>query len=573
MMSLRVRLNRLVLALTLISTAVSTASAEPPCDPAWNARFGGHHDLAGVANDAVLFDGPRGPEIVVGGVFHGAGSVAVNNIARWNGRSWQDLLGGVRTIDGTTATVRALLAMPPQTSARRHQTLVVGGSFHRAGDVAASNIASWDGASWASLAGGLNGAVAALTRWTDEGGDVVVAGGAFDVAGEISAPHVAQWDGESWQSLGSGIAFEVTALGVSPVADGNELFAACAPGSPVLRWNGSAWVEASQGLPPSPFMSVRAFARANLGDGDFLYAAIDSNDGLLYRWQRDVWTPVGGDGASHPSGYAISLDEITVGGAPALAVSGDAFSFPDGRSSTALTWDGRSWAPLPADDGLGSCGGFIEARLGDATGDDLYALAAGTVQRPFGSMARYDGAMWQALSPGNSGVVHALLDWTAPHGETLMIAGGWLSALGGEGVRCIAAWNGREWTSLGGTSGSVEVLAVHDDGTGRGTRLYAGGEFGIERPRNQESLVAWDGHRGEVVPEIEGVVGALATFDDGSGRPCMLVAASTMSATLPSTGSVAGMVRGRAPARRRSAMSRRCVFGTTEADLPCMSAR
>ncbi|MBK7769763.1 MAG: hypothetical protein IPI48_04280 [bacterium] len=66
--------------------------------------------------------------------------------------------------------------------------LHVGGSFAAAGDVLASGIARWDGATWSAFGtgGGLNGPVFAMA--TDGQGNVV-AGGDFTVAGGGPASH------------------------------------------------------------------------------------------------------------------------------------------------------------------------------------------------------------------------------------------------------------------------------------------------------------------------------------------------------------------------------------------------
>ena len=66
-------------------------------------------------------------------------------------------------LDGTNGTVQTLtvldLGVGPQ--------LYVGGAFTRAGDVAARNIARWDGTAWHSLGSGTNGPVSAITVWDD----------------------------------------------------------------------------------------------------------------------------------------------------------------------------------------------------------------------------------------------------------------------------------------------------------------------------------------------------------------------------------------------------------------------
>ncbi len=67
--------------------------------------------------------------------------------------------------------------------------LVAGGSFTTAGSIAASNIARWDGAAWHPLGGGTNGAVLALSSHVDS----LFVGGAFTIAGEHVSGFDAHW--------------------------------------------------------------------------------------------------------------------------------------------------------------------------------------------------------------------------------------------------------------------------------------------------------------------------------------------------------------------------------------------
>ena len=86
-------------------------------------------------------------------------------------------------------------------------TLYSAGSFDFAGEIRASGIAKWDGATWSSVGGGVNGHLLALAVF-DNGlgqGPALYAGGLFDTAGETSANNIARWDGTSWASLGEGV--------------------------------------------------------------------------------------------------------------------------------------------------------------------------------------------------------------------------------------------------------------------------------------------------------------------------------------------------------------------------------
>src|SRR5204862_7001659 len=100
----------------------------------------------GYAADAVLL--PNG-DLVAGGQFAFADTARVNNVARFDGTTWQPLGGG------TNGFVLAVAAM-------QNGDIVVGGRFTEAGGAPASNIARWDGTSWSPLGAGVNNDVNAL---------------------------------------------------------------------------------------------------------------------------------------------------------------------------------------------------------------------------------------------------------------------------------------------------------------------------------------------------------------------------------------------------------------------------
>jgi hypothetical protein len=56
-----------------------------------------------------------------------------------------------------------------------HKELLIVGGFSVAGDMVANNIAAWDGNSWQPLGSGINGSVRALTVYNGE----LIAGGEF----------------------------------------------------------------------------------------------------------------------------------------------------------------------------------------------------------------------------------------------------------------------------------------------------------------------------------------------------------------------------------------------------------
>jgi probable HAF family extracellular repeat protein len=159
------------------------------------------------------------------------------------------------------------------------------------------------------------------------------------------------------------------------------------------------------------------------------------------------------------------------------------------------------------------------------------------------NIARWDGHSWSPLGEGVGGAdwaaVYALLvtDETGESGPVLY-AGGYFESAGGAPASAIAEWDGVEWSPLGsGLDGSVQTLAVFDDGSG--SALYAGGLFASAGGIEAENIARWDGESWSAVGGgLDGTAYALAVFDDGSG-PALYVAGSFTSAGGVAAGDIA----------------------------------
>jgi hypothetical protein len=72
--------------------------------------------------------------------------------------------------------------------------LYAGGIFTVAGGVTASNIARWDGTSWAPLGSGTSDdGVSAITGFDDGSGPGLHVGGYFTTAGGVVSNNMARW--------------------------------------------------------------------------------------------------------------------------------------------------------------------------------------------------------------------------------------------------------------------------------------------------------------------------------------------------------------------------------------------
>lgn len=165
-------------------------------EPYQNCNYtqGVNYMQGGTNGPVYAIQAPDSANVYAGGKFDSAGTIKANNIAKWNGTSWDSLGSGVNGV------VKALLAY--------NGKLYAGGNFTTAGGMPANNIAVWNGSAWSALGTGTNGAVYALTI---HNGDLY-AGGGFTQAGGNTVNNVAKWDGTNWSALAGGRNNEVYAL-------------------------------------------------------------------------------------------------------------------------------------------------------------------------------------------------------------------------------------------------------------------------------------------------------------------------------------------------------------------------
>ena len=142
----------------------------------------------GVSSSVVSLE-VHGTDLIVGGSFIYADTLLVRRIAQWNGTSWDSLGWGVAgTHWDTTPYVHTLLS--------HGGNLYAGGSFIKAGGLTVENVASWDGTTWNALEsgidfwGGLGSIVYALAAIDDH----LFVGGFFGSASGIPSYYMARWD-------------------------------------------------------------------------------------------------------------------------------------------------------------------------------------------------------------------------------------------------------------------------------------------------------------------------------------------------------------------------------------------
>ncbi len=485
----------------------------------------------GVRALAVFNDG-FGNKLYAGGQFSMAGGASAINIACWDGVTWTALAGGVG-INGPSSQERvsALCVFDDGSG----PALYAGGLFATAGGVPASNVAKWNGSSWAAVRAGFDHAVDALCTFQSGVTSVLVAGGDFTASGSTPLPHIAQWNGTSWAGLSSGIDGPVRSLVVSGIGGSPALFAGgkfgVAGGAPcpsIARWNGSNWAPLGSGLSASaPPAEVLSFAEHDDGTGLALWVggAFSNAGGSRVdneaRWTGSQWNAVGRSGAGfEPSFEAtpVALASHDDGGGTRLYAAG-LFERAGGVAAKSVaSWDGLAWSPVGNGIGVGT--EFVSSLFSVSAGlnQGLYAggrfSAAGA--GPAANVAVWNGAHWSPLGSGTNGAVTAFCEFDEGAGPVLFV-GGEFSNAGSSAAAYLSRWNGGAWSAVGsGTDGPVYALTTFDDGTG--AALYAAGSFTVAGGQPASNIARWDGAAWTALgPGLDGDVYALRELDIGSG--------------------------------------------------------
>jgi hypothetical protein len=442
-----------------------------------NVYFGGHFDF-------------------VGGASSTGGGVAATNIARWNGRSWSAVGGGVN------GQVYAI--------AIKDNDVYVGGEFTEAGGVSARNVARWDGAAWWPVGSGTDDRVYALAfKGTD-----LYAGGRFTTAGGAAANRIAKWNGASWSGIGGGLGTlgsvrAIAFLGSDTYACGDFNFGGLLN---IARWDGSNWLPLSGALGNT---ADTAHALAVIGNDLYVGGTFLTAGGIeakrIARWNGS-WSAVGpGITAAAVGVYAMVVDGTD------LYVSGQINGTGGVTTGQPMKWDGANWSGL----GVGIPGALNVNALTLANGE-LYVggsfLGVGSGVLHTYSTARWDGSRWWALGQGMD---NAILTMTST--ATNVYAAGWFTRAGGVLAGNVASWDGDRWSSVGNADflfAELRALATYQ------TNLYVGGTFfsaltnGLGFGAN--AIARWNGvswsalGAGLRMNGTNGVVRAITTSADGA---------------------------------------------------------
>ncbi|HEY1016411.1 MAG TPA: hypothetical protein VGE07_27120 [Herpetosiphonaceae bacterium] len=336
-------LRRIILFALLAAIAAPAASAGSAAMPVPEDRFWDDQFIPpGVSwNEASSFVnevdiGPEG-QLYAAGRFRQAGGATANSVARWDGRDWRPLGGGITRLSGSPGLVNDLVWWRGE--------LYAGGVFDAAGGVAAYCLARWNGSRWApvgdgSIAEAPNGGVTALEVYNDE----LYVAGYFSRAGNLAASRIVRWDGNRWASLGPGVggpsgtgaealAIHNNSLYVGGVFTQTGTLAA----HNIARWDGGQWSAAGNAASQTgERIETLLSTGGNLYAGGQFSGLGGSDAKAVARWDGTRWNAVGPADAEAPSrASALTLRQ-------GVLYAGSA------GGAMIRTWDGGRWRQAAA---------------------------------------------------------------------------------------------------------------------------------------------------------------------------------------------------------------------------------
>ena len=262
---------------------------------------------------STLVKDPPTNKLFVGGQFTSVdgGSIPANSIASWDGNSW-NILGINSTNNGVNGIAYVYTLAMNGTN-----NLFVGGQFPSVDgffENSVNNIASWNGNSWNILGtnstyngvgiGGIDFVYALVMNGTNN----LFVGGQFTSVdgGSILANNIASWDGNSWNILGinstnNGVGGTVNALAMNGTnqlfvggqftsVDGNSILA-----NNIASWNGNSW----------NILGINS-TNNGVGIGGTSFVKVLAMNGTNQLFVGGSFTNV--DGGSTPANYIASWD-------------------------------------------------------------------------------------------------------------------------------------------------------------------------------------------------------------------------------------------------------------------------
>jgi hypothetical protein len=264
-------------------------------------------------------------------------------------------------------------------------------------------------------------------------------------------------------------------------------------------------------------LSATAFQGQLVAVGEFV-AAGGSPVQAAARFDGAAWSALGN--ASGVNGYPRVVRSLDLGAGPELYLGNTIVAVNSNVRAPVYRWNGATWSVLQTTAWSTGVQNAVNDLVVFAEGGvpRLFALGAGLSEAlvwPLQSVLRWDGATWSRVGAGLEGESFAGQVHDDGSGPALF-------AGTSTGVR---RWDGVQWTDIG-LPGEIRWLASFDAGTG--PWLYASGSFSFPGASAYFGLARWDGSSWQTVPGANSLdyLGPLAVHDDGSGAGPRLWSAS-----------------------------------------------
>lgn len=441
-----------------------------------------------------VFDGG----LIVGGSFTSVGGGAANCIARWSGSFWTALGAGM-ALAGNSPRVQCLAVFNSQ--------LYAGGLFDHAGTVTANNIARWNGSTWNDLGPAFGGdGTDGQVRCMLVHNSALYVGGSFTevpvLGGTLSAAGIARWTGSAWQSLDGGI--PGSTIGAMAEESNGVLVGGFFPGTfnSIALWDdiSDAWEPLDEGgLASGSVQSMVLYDHHYSGNGDIIVGGAFVGAGGLAV-----------SNIVRVSDFILEYQPLAAPMVPAaiatlgswLVVAGSGSQpTPTGIAENIMVWDGLELAPLG-----GGPNGWLQTMATKPGAPGTMELVVGGFFSAVGvsppvaanNIAKWsDAGGWSAMGNGFNDVVWAVERLPANQffGEAIVAGGKFTAAASGSpAFNRVALWDvaSASWFSLG-TGFNDDVLALTAYTSGPVARqIVAGGDFTTASGVSANHIARWD---------------------------------------------------------------------------------
>jgi hypothetical protein len=414
-------------------------------------------------------------DLIAGGSFTAAGAAPAQCAARWDGGGWHAM-----SLPITWSAVHL-------TQLIVHQGNLIAGAWHSAGGCLteggcptdSGDLHRWDGSAWQSVPGwgrpkGESPVPFALGAY---GGQLLASYELGSCAPNCSYYHgVRVQQGDQWPEFAG-------TWPTNAFAEYNGELIMASPAGEVVAWNGA--VLRALGQSGMRLFGLGTHAGAVVA-GYSTNSTIQQQHGVA-RWNGHRWQAIGGafDGSVHvlttwKGDLVVGGDFTTIDGAVVNNIA---------RRDAVGAWHNMA-------DGLefcsfGGCGGQVKDLVefnGDLIAVGLFRIAGSNSY----NIARWDGAQWRPMTTsiaGHSWSIKAL----AVFGGELIVAGDF-DHLDGVAVNHVARWNGTQWQPLGaGVSNYQTSFPTVNDLIVWDGRLVVAGRFDFAGSGFSFNVGAWNG--------------------------------------------------------------------------------